>query len=332
MERTRQDLKAMQNWSLWKKIQRTQGLIIEWYLRHEGQVFISFSGGLGSTVLLDIARRCFPDIPAVFSDTGLEYRQNRTFALSQDNVTVVKPKITFRQVIEQYGYPIISKEVSKIVYNYRNGSKYAKCCFRGVNNDGTPSKFRQRYVKYKYLTEAPFAISHKCCHHTKISPLDKYARRTKRKSIVGIMACESQQREAGWIKIGCNAFESGRSAPLSFWLQTDLLHYVKKYNIPYSPLYGEIIPKNSQISLFEMENEWDIELTTTACSRSGCAYCCFGILHDGTPNRFQRMKLTHPKLYEYCIGGGYYDANGMLQPDNNGLGIGKILDYIGVPY
>ena len=330
--RTKQDLKAMQRWPLWMKIQRTRGLIMEWYYHHEGQVFISFSGGVGSTVLLDLARKCFPDIPAVFANTGLEYPQNSAFARSQDNVTVVKPTITFRQVIEKYGYPIISKEVSKVIYNYRRGSKYAQCCFDGVNNDGTYSKFRQRYIKYKHLTEAPFAISHKCCYHIKISALNKYARKTKQKVITGTMACESQQREAGWIKVGCNAFESGRSAPMSFWRQGDLLRYLKQYNVPYSPLYGEIIPKNNQISLFELENEPDTELITTGCDRSGCMFCCFGIMHDRTPNRFQRMKKTHPRLYEYCIGGGYYDSDGMLKPDNTGLGIGKILDYLGVSY
>lgn len=46
---------------------------MEWYMRYDGQVFISFSGGKDSTVLLDLARRVYPDIPAVYVDTGLEY-------------------------------------------------------------------------------------------------------------------------------------------------------------------------------------------------------------------------------------------------------------------
>ena len=62
----------MQGWSLERKIQVTQTRILEWYLRFGGQVFVSFSGGKDSTVLLDIARRVYPDIPAVFVDTGLE--------------------------------------------------------------------------------------------------------------------------------------------------------------------------------------------------------------------------------------------------------------------
>lgn len=79
MKHTRQDLKIMQGWSLERKIRVTQTRIMEWYMRYDGQVFISFSGGKDSTVLLDLARRVYPDIPAVYVDTGLEYPELRDF-------------------------------------------------------------------------------------------------------------------------------------------------------------------------------------------------------------------------------------------------------------
>ena len=60
MKHTRQDLKIMQGWSLERKIRVTQTRIMEWYMRYDGQVFISFSGGKDSTVLLDLARRVYP--------------------------------------------------------------------------------------------------------------------------------------------------------------------------------------------------------------------------------------------------------------------------------
>lgn len=56
----------MQAWPLSRKIQVTQTRIIEWYIKNKGQVYVSFSGGKDSTVLLDLARRIYPDIPAVF--------------------------------------------------------------------------------------------------------------------------------------------------------------------------------------------------------------------------------------------------------------------------
>jgi len=323
---------------------------MEWHYRNEGKVYISFSGGKDSTVLLDLARRCFPDIPAVFVDTGLEYPEIRDFALSRENVKRIRPKLTFLEVVKQYGYPVISKEVAKYIYYFRKGKPWAINGMNGLNKDGTESDFKARFIKFLYLTEAPFCISNECCNYMKIYPLDKYERETGRKSITGIMACESQQREAGWMKTGCNAFEAGTSKPMSFWLENDVMQYLKYFNIQYSCVYGDIVAADAQLSLFDIEgNEPDSPATpedyyrkfeadtskrlkTTACDRTGCMFCMFGIMHDKTPNRFQRMKQTHPRLYEHCINGGYIDENGYLQPDKNGLGIGKVLDFIGIPY
>lgn len=91
------DLHAMQSWSLERKIQVTQTRIIEWYIKHSGQVYVSFSGGKDSTVLLDLARRIYPDIPAVFVDTGLEYPEIRAFVKTVDNVTWLRPEMNFKK-------------------------------------------------------------------------------------------------------------------------------------------------------------------------------------------------------------------------------------------
>lgn len=88
-------------------------------MHYKGKVYISFSGGKDSTVLLDIARRLFPDIEAVYIDTGLEHPELRDFVKTIDNVTWLKPEMNFRKVIEQYGYPLISKEVANAIYYYR---------------------------------------------------------------------------------------------------------------------------------------------------------------------------------------------------------------------
>lgn len=96
----------MQSWDLDRKIQVTTARIMEWYEHYNGLVYVAFSGGKDSTVLLDLVRRIYPDVPAVFCDTGLEFPEIRQFARSVENVVVLRPEMNFKKVIETYGYPI----------------------------------------------------------------------------------------------------------------------------------------------------------------------------------------------------------------------------------
>lgn len=133
------DLYQMQSLPLESKIRMTERRLQDWYDYYEGQVYVSFSGGKDSTVLLHIARRLFPDIKAVFVDTGLEYPEIRDFVKTFDNVDWLKPKMNFRQVIEKYGYPFISKEVSNCVDGAR---KYLKI----LTDRQTDRQFRMRAI------------------------------------------------------------------------------------------------------------------------------------------------------------------------------------------
>lgn len=113
---TIQELCQFQAMPLEVKVAMTKVRVRDWvnYYGEDG-VYVSFSGGKDSTVLLDIVREMYPNIPAVFVDTGLEYPEIRNFVKTFDNVTWLKPKKNFKQVIENYGYPLISKEVSECV-------------------------------------------------------------------------------------------------------------------------------------------------------------------------------------------------------------------------
>lgn len=97
------DLYQMQSLPLNAKISMTQRRIREWVDEYgEDGVYISFSGGKDSTVLLNIARKLYPNIRAVFVDTGLEYPEIRAFVKGFDNVDWIRPKLTFREVIGKY--------------------------------------------------------------------------------------------------------------------------------------------------------------------------------------------------------------------------------------
>ena len=114
-------LAELQALPLHKKIGITIARIAEWYEAFNGNVYVSLSGGKDSTVLWDITHKLFPDVPAVFSNTGLEYPEIQQFAKSICT-DVVSPKMTFTDVIKQYGYPIISKEVSEAIYYARRNT------------------------------------------------------------------------------------------------------------------------------------------------------------------------------------------------------------------
>lgn len=303
---TAEDLKTMQEWSLQRKIQVTQTRIIEWYKKNNGKVYISFSGGKDSTVLLDLARRIYPNIPAVFSDTGLEFPELREFVKSIENVTIIRPEMSFRKVIEQYGYPVISKNVSRAIHDVK---KLGDNCWFARSFNGSETGF-YNYSKYKFLINSPFKISNKCCDIMKKKPLKKYEKETANKPIIATMACESLSRRNAWLKNGCNAFDSKqpKSQPMSFWTEQDVLKYLKNFNIPYASVYGEILQDEKG------------KYYNTGYSRTGCVFCAYGCHLEKEPNRFQMLKITHPKLWEYC----------MKPWDKGGLNMKEVLDFIKV--
>lgn len=140
-------LKQMQSLPLEAKISMTQYRIRQWVDEYgEDGVYISFSGGKDSTVLLDIVRKMFPSIPAVFINTGLEYPSVREFAESKENVTVIRPSMNFREVIRKYGYPVISKEVSGAVYE---GKKYLDELHK-MRTISTDRQTDRQTLKYAY--------------------------------------------------------------------------------------------------------------------------------------------------------------------------------------
>ena len=307
-ERTLERLKQLQALPLERKVGFTIARLTEFYHHFDGKVYVSFSGGKDSTVLLYIARKLFPDIKAVFVDTGLEYPEIRDFVKTWDNVDWIKPQKSFYQVIKEYGYPVISKEISQSVWESRKGMK------SGLKRLGIiESNKNKLYVfpKYAYLVkDAPFKMSHLCCSIMKKNPAKQYEKKNNVYPIIANMAEESLLRRQSWIRFGCNAFESKRpkSNPMSFWTEQDVLRYIQVMDIPIAKVYGKIAT---------ICNGGCDQLITTGEKRTGCMFCMFGVHLEKCPNKFQRMYYTHPKQWEYCI---------------NKLNLKQVLDYFHIPY
>lgn len=330
---TIEDLRALQSEPFDRKIRITQTRIIEWYYKFDGQVYVAFSGGKDSTVLLHIARQLFPDVEAVFVDTGLEYPEIKDFVKTIPNVTTIRPKMQFADVVTKYGYPVISKEVSESISGTRRGVKSLSTKLYGNKIDKNGDKSPYNLERYAFMLEAPFGISEKCCRVMKKNPSRDFEKQSGKKPILGTMTDESSLRANGWIRTGCNSFDKGRekSRPMSFWTEQDVLKYLQITKLPYAKVYGDIVPKSEFCGQCAFDGI-ETDLMTTGVARTGCMFCMFGAHLEKEPTRFQRMKETHQKQYAYCLGGGEYDDQGMWIPNKKGLGMKKVLDFIKVKY
>jgi 3'-phosphoadenosine 5'-phosphosulfate sulfotransferase (PAPS reductase)/FAD synthetase len=287
-----EELRRRQSLSLAEKIEMSQCAIETWWRHWDEKVYVSFSGGKDSTVLLHLVRNLFPDVPAVFFDSGLEFPEVKEFVKSTPNVDIRRPKLSFKQVVETYGYPVVSKEQSRYLSDLRTSKSES---LKETRMNGDKKGIGKVSKKWLYLVDAPFKISSICCNKLKKYPAHQYDLETGRKPYIAVLAEESGMREREYLKHGCNAFNGYKvaSTPLAFWTEKDIWEYIHTYDVPYSKIYD------------------------MGYKRTGCIFCMYGVHAENEPNRFQMLKETHPKLYEYCI---------------NDLKCGEVLDYMGINY
>lgn len=288
----KEELKALQELPLQRKIGISQARIAEWYNHFNGQVYVAFSGGKDSTILLHLVRSMYPDVPAVFCNTGVEYPEIVKFVKTFDNIEIIKPKLTFKKVVEKYGYPVISKDVACKIYYARQGKDWAL------------KRFTDYWLKkFSYLLDAPFLISDRCCDVMKKQPFRAYEKRTGRKPYIGTMACESLLRRTSAIRSGCNTITATttKSKPLTVWTEQDVLKYIHDFKINIADIYGDIIYEKGKYE-------------TTGARRTGCMICLFGAHLD---DRFVKLKQTHPKIYN-----AFYKS----------LNLKEVFDFVGIKY
>lgn len=267
--------------SLDAKIEHSKRLIYQFYHAANRKTYVSFSGGKDSTVLLHLVRSVYKSTPAVFFDTGLEFPEIRDFVKSKDNVEIVRPAMSFRQVVGQYGYPVGGKNLAHWVDLAQRGQP------SGIRQMSADTKYG--YKEYAWLVDAPFSISEKCCDKLKKEPAHRYNKETGRCPIIGTRVDESNIRAQSWLKSGeiNESSDIKTCTPLSIWKDEDIKEYIRRFNLEISPIYSK------------------------GYKRTGCAYCMFGIFSD--PGRFVRLKHTHPKLWTYCMK-DYEDGGLGLEP------------------
>jgi len=328
METTNEELRRLQKQPLERKVIMSRQRVREWVSKFgvEG-VYVSFSGGKDSVALLDLVRKEYADVKAVYIDTGLEHPSVRKIALEEENCEIVKPKMNFKQILTKYGYPMISKQQSEYIDEYRRAKSQK---VKDIRLNGNAKGFGRIRPEYLFMLKAPFRVSDFCCDYMKKHPAEDYEKKTGQHPILGIMAEESRERMSNWIKYGCNAFDIKRpkSLPLSFWKEEDVLKYIKVNNLEIAETYGEIIPKGNvggQMTIGDLLGDIEDEYTTTGAKRTGCVFCGFGLRQD--KEKFIRLNDELPKLADYVLRGGTF-IDGIWQPSNEGLGYWFVISYM----
>lgn len=290
------DLQRLQALPLEQKVNLSLRRINE-FITIENDTYTAFSGGKDSTVLLDLVRRIDPDNEAVFIDTGLEFNEIRAFVKTIDNVTIIRPRMRFDEVIKKYGYPVVSKEQSQFIRQYKTAKSEKTKKTRLEGNKWGRGKISKRWLP---LIDAPFLISEKCCDIMKKNPAKEFSEKSGKNPLIGTMAEESLLRQQLWMQNGCNMFNAKqpKSTPLAFWTEKDIWNYIKSRDLKYSDIYDK------------------------GAKRTGCVFCMFGYWskndHKTENDRMGLLKKVDPKKYNYC----------MKSVKDGGLGLKDVINYI----
>lgn len=294
---------------------------IEEYLEEYGSdgTYVSFSGGLDSTVLLHLVRTVDPSVKGVFIDTWMEDPRIREYVHSFPNIDIVKPEMMLKDIVSQYGWCFPSKDVSQAIYYAREGKQWAINKLNGLDKDGNYSKYRQRYKKFLPVLDWDILISPYCCIEQKEEPILKYEQEHGVHPFLGLRAEESARRKDAYLKTGCNSFDTRLvfnrdtgeyekikverpvSKPISIWTSQDILQYCREKHIVPAKPYGVIYSIGSapgQLCFFD-----DVSCGKLGCTgdkRTGCIFCPVGCHLDNFA-KFKNVKSYNRKLYDYCM-------------------------------
>ena len=159
----------------------------------------------------------------------------------------------------------------------------------------------------------------------KKKPFRQYVKEKGRVPFIGITQDESFRRAHQYEKTGCNVYTGSmvKSQPLGPWTKQDIFRFVYEHLGKQIPVKGGTSYPFEICSVYkEVKRNLQGYYQLTGEQRTGCMYCCFGVNQEEEPNRFQRMMLTHPKCYAFC----------MKAVEKGGLGLKDVLRYMEIPY
>lgn len=221
-------------------------------------------GGLDSITLLCFLRSIGIDVPAI-SVSILEDKGNQEVH-KQLGVISIAPYMTKSKVLQDYGFPVLSKDKADKIEFLQNptlknstvrhaiitGETGAYGCWQKNSRMKLPDKWLELFGGYENDNEGvnyqipPFKVSAKCCYFMKEKPCSDWAKEHNSFPFLGLMASEGGRREKALMKHGCNYYGKTtiRSAPFAIFSRQDLLQLALDLNVPVPRAYGEIKRKD----------------------------------------------------------------------------------------
>lgn len=167
-------------------------------------------------------------------------------------IEIVKSYKTKAQVINEVGFPVISKKIAgriELLQNPTEDNKTVRhaiitgeCGEQGHFAKNSRMKLPKKWLELfggpenenegvNYKT-APFKVSNRCCYFLKEKPCDDWAKYHNSRPYLGMMASEGGQREESLVEHGCNYYGKTvvRSAPFAPFMRNDILRLALEMN------------------------------------------------------------------------------------------------------
>ena len=277
-------------------------------------------------------------------------------------ITMVRPYKSKTQTIQEFGFPVISKKIAGRIDMLQNATpdnatvRHAiitgECGEQGHFAKNSRMQLPQKWLKLfggwdpdegQPYSHPDFKVSKDCCYWVKEKPCNDWARENNSKPYLGLMAVEGGQRQEALIDHGCNYYGKNtvRSCPFAIFLRDDVLHlaqemdewYRKHLDLferkfyeqhgnkrKYEPVESIIPTIYGEIKAYESGTRY-----TTKAQRTGCSMCGFGIHLEKRPHRFDRLRESNFKEWEFLMYRCCVD-----EKTGQRYGWGRVLDYIGV--
>ena len=338
----------LQEMDYFDKLERQEGIAQEFLIecRKMGKGCHVSVGGLDSIVLYIWLISIGIKVPGI-TVSSLEDKGNQRVHKAL-GLEMVKSYKTKSQVLQECGFPVISKKIAGRINLLQNPTEKNKTVRHAIitgecgaqghfaknSRMQLPDKWLKLFGGYENENEGvgylkpDFKVSNDCCYWLKEKPCDDWAKEHNSYPYLGIMASEGGQREEALIEHGCNYYILRLALEMDQWYHEHLdifedLYYKQPYSegTKYEPVES-IIPT----AYGEIKQKENGDYYTTRAQRTGCSMCGFGIHLEERPHRFDILREDNPKEWEYYMYKCCTDENG------NKYGWGKVLDYIGVEW